>query len=370
MNILIAASNLRRVNGGVCTHILDLCRGLLQNGDNVTLLFDGTDYTNEIAGIVGLEWFDLPFMQADSSINCFFSCYRKMAKLCREKKIDIIHLHGQRIIPIAWIIRLLQHIPFVWTNHIDCIPQEKLLSYMHKFMHFPIISVSSDLKEQLITDLRIPSRYIRVINNGICVQNYTPLSEEERINLMAQYELLPKDFVIAEVARITYVKGQDMLVRAVKAVQERHPDIHIKILLAGSGDTSWLGKHVLNYAEQNGVKCKYLGFQKPRDVFGVSDLVVLPSLFEGFPLSCCEALAMSCSLIRTNTPGWSDLKDYCLTCQKGNLQDLIDALEYAILHQDEMKEKASYGRKACEEIFCLEHMVECTYAYYSEIISH
>lgn len=367
MNILIAASNLKHANGGVCTHILDLCRGLIQRGHKVTLLFDGTDYEKEIANIVGIECSNLPFMQADSSISCFFNCYRKMAKICREKKIDIIHLHGQRLIPFAWLIRMFQHIPFVWTNHIDCIPQAKLLSFMHKIMRFPIISVSSDLKKQLNDDLGIPSNYIRVINNGIRVKNYTPLSEEERAKLMAQYDLSPRDYVIVELARITYVKGQDALVRAVKVVQDAHPELCIKVLLAGSGDVAWLNERVLNYAKQNGVRCKYIGFQNPRDVFGVSNLVVLPSLFEGFPLSCCEALAMSCSLIRTNTPGWSDLKDYCLTCQKGDLQDLIGKLEYAVSHQEELKGKALLGRKACEEIFNVDHMVELTYDYYVEI---
>ena len=51
MSILIAAKQLRRTNGGVCTHILDLCKGYTQGGHKIVLIADGTDYQSQINSI-------------------------------------------------------------------------------------------------------------------------------------------------------------------------------------------------------------------------------------------------------------------------------------------------------------------------------
>lgn len=43
MNILIAVTILSKSNGGVCTHVIDLCRELLKRNHNVCLLTDNND---------------------------------------------------------------------------------------------------------------------------------------------------------------------------------------------------------------------------------------------------------------------------------------------------------------------------------------
>ena len=366
MNILYAVTMLTRPYGGVCTHILDLCKGF--SSANIILLADGNDFKQETDALHNVTYIDMPFLSALSSVGAFISCFRRFKAICKEHKIDIIHLHSQRLIPFAFMIKCTAKIPYLWTNHIDAIPQPKILSMMARILRFPIISVSADLKRQLTDELRVSASQITVINNGIDLDRYPPLTAEEKSLYREKFHIRPGDFVITELARLTYGKGQDLLVRAVHTLVNKHPELSIKLLFAGTGHQDWFENEVMAYARDNGINCIYLGFQSPRNVFGVSDLAALPSFFEGFPLVCVEAFAMECPIVRSNTPGHSDMPDIALTHQKGNLEDLTEKLEYAVTHFEEMKAMARAGRKKCETTFNTAAMCQQTMDLYQNII--
>lgn len=136
MNICIAVKTLKYGNGGVCTHIIDLSRYYISQGHKVLLLADGTDYKEIIDSMNKLIYEELPFSSMGKNTIRLLSVYRKMVSIVKKEKIDIIHLHGQCIIPIAWLCRTVTGIPFLWTNHIDEMPQPRLLSFMKKIFNF------------------------------------------------------------------------------------------------------------------------------------------------------------------------------------------------------------------------------------------
>ena len=271
MNILIAATQLCKSNGGVCTHIIDLCK-VLAKTNHVVLVADGTDFIEQINNIPGLTYIEIPFYEMDQRKKAIFKCYKMMRRLCKEHKIQIIHLHGQRIIPVAWLLRLRMRIPFLWTNHIDAIPNQNMMAKMWKIMRFPIISVSNDLKTQLINNLKVKPDKITVVNNGVDLSTLVPLTDEEKAQACADFGVMPNAFVISEVARLMYSKGQHLLVRAVAEVQQKHPEIQFQVLLAGNvleHDRPWMQDQI-DYLNERGIPCSHLGFCKPRDVYGVT----------------------------------------------------------------------------------------------------
>lgn len=366
MNILYAAKTLTRENGGVCTHILDMCKHFTDA--NIVIIADSSDFQHITDSLPNVTYIELPFASITNSVSTFIQCYRKLRDICVEHKIDIIHLHGQRYIPFAWMIKCVLGIPFLWTNHIDAIPRPKVLAAMARILHFPIISVSTDLKKQLVEELRISERQIVTIPNGVDLGEYQPLTNEEILRIRQKYDIQPEELVITELARLFYAKGQDLLVRAVHNILRKHPKLPVKLLFAGSGDMEWFQRCALTYAEQNNIPYRYVGFQSPREIFGVSDLAVLPSIYEGFALVCTEALAMECPVVRSDSPGHSDMSDVTLVHRKKDLDDLTEKLEYAITHPDEMKAMAKAGRKKCETVFNTEEMCRQTMVVYQKII--
>lgn len=366
MNILIAATHLKHSNGGVCTHIIDLCKEFSKM-HNVVLVADGSDYDSVIAGIPNLSYYELPINSITLNFSSTIRCLRDIRRIVKKFHIEIIHLHSQRLIPFAWVIRQVTGVPFLWTNHIDAIPHEKLFVWMCKCFRFPIISVSSDLKDFLVKKLGLGEN-IYVVNNGIDTSNFNPLSIEEQCTIRKKYSIGNDYYIISEVARITHVKGQHILVQAVHHVIQRHPNMKIKILLAGTGDMAWLQNHVLDYANEKNLDCSYLGFCDPREIYGISDLAVLPSAFEGFSLSSVEALAMKCPVIRSNTPGYSDMKEYVLVHKIGDVIDLAEKIEYAVMHQEELRKKTHIGYIAAKHVFTKENTAKQTMAVYYHVL--
>jgi glycosyltransferase involved in cell wall biosynthesis len=291
-----------------------------------------------------------------------------MKRLCKEHKIQIIHVHGQRVIPIAWMLRMTKRIPFLWTNHIDAIPSPGLLAKMWRLMRFPIISVSTDLKNQLINELGIKENKITVVNNGVDLSTLQPLTEEEKAICRSRFGVKPDTYVIAEVARLNYVKGQHLLVRAVDAVNKKNLEVKIQILLAGAGEMEWVQRNVMDYAAENHLDCSYLGFCKPRDVYGIADLAVLSSMYEGFSISSIEAIAVGCPVLRSDSPGYTDMKEIVLVCRKNDVESLTDQLEYAITHREEMAAMAENGQKMVAQRFTKEIMCQQTYQVYRRIL--
>lgn len=369
MNIMLAVTNLKHENGGVCTHVFDLCREYAKRGSHVVLLADGTDYLEKIQRIPNLTYVELPFSKIQTSPGSFAAVFSAMRKLCVEHRIQIVHLHGQCIIPVAWLIRLTKGIPFLWTNHVNEIPKRKLLAAMQKIMRFPVISVSMDLRMQLISELKIRKKDIFVVNNGVDLKDYAPLTAEEQRMIREKFAVEEDCYTICELARLNYGKGQDLLIKAVNELKRNDPDRKLQVLFAGVGDRTWFAQEVERFAQEHNIKYSYLGFQSPREVFGISDLAALPSLFEGFPLACVEALSMECPVVRADTPGYSDMSDVVLVHKKGNLSDLVEKLEYAITHREEMKRMAQQGKQKCKDVFGVEMMAEKTLNIYEKIRS-
>ena len=56
----------------------------------------------------------------------------------------------------------------------------------------------------------------------------------------------------------------------------------------------------------------FAGFTESISTLGLTDLMVLPSQAEGFPISVLEAFAMNVPVIRTRTGGYTDVKGLCL----------------------------------------------------------
>lgn len=367
MNIMIAATQLYKSNGGVCTHIIDLCKALTKT-EHVVLVADGTDFPEQIHSIPGLTYVEIPFCQMDQDKKTIFKCYKMMRRLCKEHKIQLLHVHGQRLIPVAWLLKLTRRIPFLWTNHIDAIPNRSLLIKMWRLMRFPIISVSTDLKNQLIHEMGISESKIEVICNGVDFSTLQPLTEEEKTQFRCRFGVKPDTYVISEVARLNYVKGQHLLVRAVDAINKKNLGIKLQVLLAGSGDMNWFQHYVLDYAAENHVDCRYIGFCKPREVYGISDLAVLSSMYEGFSISSIEAVAVGCPVLRSDSPGFTDMKQFVRVCRKNDLESLTAELEYAITHRQEMRQLAEKGQKIVKQHYTKEVMCEETLRVYRRIL--
>ena len=294
---------------------------------------------------------------------------KEFIRIARREKIEIAHMHSQSLCVVGAIMKIATGVPYIWTNHIDEIWKPKLFKKILHILHFPIISVSTDLKDMLVNEYGVSAKRISVVNNGITLENFLPLSSKEIDELREQFHTNGK-FVVGLLARMSYGKGHIYLLEAVNKLQSELKLSNVKVLIAGKVHENEVNyrESLAKYAKENALDVEFVGFQNPRKFFGVCDISILPSIFEGFALTVIESLAMGCPVIRSDTPGWSDMKDITLVFHKKCSDELAQHLLFAYTHQYEMRKMGLEGENAVKERFTIENQVDQTIAVYNRCL--
>jgi glycosyltransferase involved in cell wall biosynthesis len=172
------------------------------------------------------------------------------------------------------------------------------------------IAVSASGRELLVTKYAFPARLVEVIHNGVDATQHRPLPAGERVQLrralgqvIAGESWSDETNIIATVARLSLQKGLGDLVQAAAAVGPRRPQA--RFLIIGDGDQR--ATLAAQIAAAGLTRQVFLAGALPQETvagwLAASDLFVLPSHFEGLPLSLLEAMAAGCPAIATSVGG-------------------------------------------------------------------
>jgi glycosyltransferase involved in cell wall biosynthesis len=160
--------------------------------------------------------------------------------------------------------------------------------------HRRIIAVSEEVKARYAGELRVPARKLVVVRNGILVP---PPAESADAALRAELLRDRPEYLVFTPARLHPQKGHAVLLAAAAQVPEA------TFVLAGDGP---LRAELEQQARALGVadRCVFLGYRADVPaILAAADLVVLPSLFEGLPVSILEAMAAQRPVVATAIGG-------------------------------------------------------------------
>lgn len=138
-----------------------------------------------------------------------------------------------------------------------------------------------------------------ILKNGIDINSYTNVLENEILNFRNEFNLKNNEFVIGHVGRFHKVKNHDFFIKL--AEEYRRSNIKIKILLVGDGK---LRKEFENKIKIKGLEEYFVITGKRKDIpiiMNTIDVFVMPSLYEGFPMTIIEALAAGKKCILSDT---------------------------------------------------------------------
>lgn len=137
-----------------------------------------------------------------------------------------------------------------------------------------------------------------MVNNGIDCEQYA-FNEEVRAEARQEFGIGPDDFVIGHVGRFIPLKNQSFLVDILIELHRLMPTA--KLMLVGEGDTM---KEVMAKAESMGLKDAIIFTGVRSDVVRLMqamDAFVMPSWFEGLPVSLVEAQASGLPIVASET---------------------------------------------------------------------
>lgn len=175
-------------------------------------------------------------------------------------------------------------------SHSTKYSDSKLKSIRNYFLHIPIKKLSNihlACSKKAGMFLFNDSESVKVINNSINIDKFC-FNEDMRIKLRTDLELKNK-FTIGHVGNFVSVKNHKMIIDIFNEIQVMHPDS--VLLLLGKGELEEEIKEKVKYFGLDN-KVKFLGYKENiADYMNAMDVFLLPSFFEGFPVSTIEAQA-------------------------------------------------------------------------------
>lgn len=182
-----------------------------------------------------------------------------------------------------------------------------------------VIAVSTETREDILAHTSVSPRRVRVIHNGIDLEQFTYDPETDAVT---SYGVDPHRPYVLFVGRITRQKG---ILHLVRAIPEIDPSMQV-VLCANSPDTEEIGKEMSEWVAQ--VSRRRGGVVWLPDKIPTEHLIQLyshaavfccPSVYEPFGLINLEAMACETAVVASNVGG---IRDVVVPGETGVLVDL------------------------------------------------
>jgi glycosyltransferase involved in cell wall biosynthesis len=206
--------------------------------------------------------------------------------------------------------------------------------YYSKNQNF--IAVSNWSKEELIKTKKIQRDKIRTIPNGINPEIYKPYLKKECSAIFPSSD--PNKLRILFLSRLLSSKGLGNLIKVIPTVLKR---VDAEFIIAGPGTYPGLEK-MTKMVEILG----YIPREKTPTLYASSDIFVLPSYYENFPMTILEAMSSGLAVVSTRVGGIPEIIDNekdGLMIQPSDIDGLSNKLIWLV---ENNKERIDMGRKA------------------------
>ena len=241
-----------------------------------------------------IDYFVVPMGPTKSfNIPRILSTIIKLYRLIKAEKIDVVHTDGPRNTFYAGFAAKLAGIPLVC--HVRVVDKPRFDDKVMTLLSNAFIFVSKSAQERFSWARdKIPGQ---VIYNGIDVKEF----QEYQINSHELKEDNLYNYKIGCIGRIEEAKGQEYLIRAADKIINEFENV--TFIFIGEEEKSYMSKII---SETSSIKknIKFMGYlENPYTVMKHMDLIVLPSLSEGFSRVILESMAMKKPVIATDVGG-------------------------------------------------------------------
>ncbi len=227
----------------------------------------------------------------------------RLRDLVRAKNPDIIitylfhadflgrlALQGTTKAPIIPFLRTTYNHPRYWAA--------RLFAWLTKPLVHHYLANSEAVKDFYVRHIGVAPAQITVIPNGIDTDFFDQLAPDPR--LRESISIAPEDFIITCVANLHPNKGHRYLLEAFESLWPDFP--HAKLILVGDGEErSSIETMIQSFQSRDSIQLLGRRDDVPA-LLKISNLFVLPTLFEGQSNAILEALAAGVPVITTDIP--------------------------------------------------------------------
>jgi glycosyltransferase involved in cell wall biosynthesis len=265
--------------------------------------------------------------------------------LLRRVRPNVVHLHSSKA-GLAGRLAIRGRVPTLFQPHgwswlaAPAAMLQATLAWERLAARWTSLYICVGQGEADLGRVKAVSGRFAVIRNGVDLEHFRRADEREK--LAARTKLgVPHNVPLAVcVGRVTRQKGQDLLIRAWPAVLSCCPDA--QLALVGTGDL----REVLRRGAPPGVL-----FVDPvddvRPWYAAADVAVLPSRWEGLPLTLLEALSVGRSVVGTDIPGIADALPTAAgtVVPPGDVVALADAISHRLCQPHVARTEGAVGAR-------------------------
>ncbi len=273
-----------------------------------------------------------------------------------QKRYDLLHIPSSRRIPLLKRTKIVATVHDLATFSVDAKYDRVRMFFNRRVVPAMIrradhvITVSHHAKNDLVNLARYPAERVSVVYPGIDHALFRPVPKAEARRRLAEIHGLEKPF-FAYVSRLEHPgKNHLRLIEAFERFKQKNDSAH-QLVLAGA---DWNGAAAIRArAAESPVKddIVFPGFVPSASVpllYGGCDLMVFPSLFEGFGLPIIEALACGAPVACSNTSSMREIAGGLVpTFDPLRADEIVQSLENALSKDWKAgaQERIEYARK-------------------------
>lgn len=223
---------------------------------------------------------------------------RRIANLCRERNVEIIHTHMTRAHNFGVFLRRFARIPCVATAHTH------LMQPNWMFNDY-VIAVSDATKQFQRSRNRVRADRIETVHGFMDFPRFANVGEDARKAIRQEFGIEGDTPLLAIIGDIIPRKGLLHLIRAMPIIIQAVPDVRLAIVGEPKRGTEYYEK-ARTEAQRLDVNNNILWPGHRNDVPHIMaglDVYILASLDEMFPVAVLEAMAAGRAIVATRVGG-------------------------------------------------------------------
>ncbi|MGC8976844.1 MAG: glycosyltransferase family 4 protein [Candidatus Ratteibacteria bacterium] len=343
--------------GGIERGVYDFSKKAIELGHEIVIVSWYGRFLPELIE-KGIKWYKAPLDK--KNIITFLIGKKIVEKVIKIEKPDIVHFESRFPCWIGYfLMRKFKNIPFITSIH--------SFSPFHFYSQSQgkgdiVIVVSKALKEYAVKKLRVPEDKIRIVYNGIDINDF--LIEREFKN--------KNEWKIGMVGRFSILKGHFYFVEAIENLIKEGIK-NIKGLIYGAGSKNFKMK-LKNLIKKKNLDSfiEIIEKKNSKEIMKEIDILVVPSIEpEGFGRVVVEGMVSGIPVIATNIGGVCEIIEDSKTgflVEPKNSKKISEKIKEIINDKNLYKKISREGQKFGIENFSVEKMVKETLKVYEEVL--
>lgn len=349
--------------GGAQVHVRDLALWMKAKGHEVVVYSGAPGVVSEELKAAGIQYCKIPSMHRAIHPVKDIKAIHETINALKETRPDILTCHSSKAGIVGRIAARIIGIPSVFTAHNWTFgkgappalrPIYWAIEWVCGKIGNHIITVSEFGREQALSAHVAAASKVTAVHNGMpdSVEHPTPANTNGPVR-------------ITMIARIGWPKDHTLLIESLSQLKQQPWVLN----LVGGGDDTALRSLALTHGLED--RINFMGERKDIPaILAQSDVFVLASQWEGFPLSILEAMRAQLPVIASDAGGSRESVlngENGFIVQPGDRLALTAALEKLVTSPELRAEMGQKGRKLFEERFTFDAMADKTLSIYKRV---